>query len=92
MTDIFDIKESLNSFPILWQALYAIPVAFIIVLLWMILRKWQTKKIVVQTKIVDPKAYAEEKLATLTISDPRFVQKLDFVVRKYLELTGVIVK
>jgi hypothetical protein len=92
MIDIFDIKEPLNSFPILWQALYAIPVAFVFVFLWMVLKKWQTKKVVAQAKIVDPKEYANEKLAMLSISDPRFVQKLDFIVRKYLELTGIIVK
>lgn len=92
MLDIFDIKESLNSFPVLWAAFYAIPIAFIVVLFWRLWEKWKGEKELIQTKILDPKAFAEEKLWLLSQSDPRYIQKLDFIVRKYLELTGTIVK
>lgn len=92
MTDIFDIKNALSSFPFFWQVIYAIPAAFLLVFIWKVLWKWRKTKESLQTKIFDPKIYAEEKIALLSIDDPRYIQKLDFVVRKYLELTGVIVK
>ena len=92
MTDIFDIKEPLNYFPLLWQALYAIPAAFVVVLFWKIIQKWRKRKEIIQTKVVDPKMFAEEKLRLLSLDDPKYTQKLDFIVRKYLELTGTIIK
>ncbi len=42
--------------------------------------------------VIDPLVFAREKLNWLDLNDPKFVQRLDYIVRKYLELTGVIVK
>jgi len=92
MTDIFPIKEALNAYAIYWPWILAIPIVFIIALISKILFKWKSKKQQIQTTIIDPKQFAEEKLALLSLDDPRYIQKLDFVVRKYLELTGTIIK
>ena len=92
MIDIFDIKDSLPLPPDFWRSLYIVPIVFCTVCVYRIVKKWRTTKTNITASPLSPLEHALQKIAEIHPEDSRFIQKLDFIVRRYLELSGIIVK
>jgi len=94
MSDIYDIKNILNISPFYPETVYVIVGFIIIFLLFLIFTKSKRKydnvikkELNKQNEISNLKNLYLKKLNELRISDTDFFLKINFIIRKYLEVT-----
>ncbi len=99
MSDIYDIKNILNINPFYPETVYIVIIFIVIFLIFLlfikckqnynnIIKKWLNK----QDNILNLKKLYLKKLNELQISDADFFLKINFIIRKYLEVSWILDK